>query len=294
MQLLAKTEKIDFIADSLGKAILFEVCTHPKPGLVTRFSKGAHCDMNVFTFMSSSVVLIRAFKEFANYGYEYDDSLSKLLPQLRELGIEYEKQILTATGNINTQRGILFAGGVLAAATGNYLREHQQVNSNEVFSRIRLICKGLVERELETCEKTKFTAGELLYKKYGITGIRGEVQEGFKSVKNKGLPALKEALANGANINNSLVHTLLSLLTETEDSNILWRTDKQILDKVQKQATKALELGSIFSQSGQDYIEFLERDFIKQRISPGGTADLLSITLAMYLMENRDAKIKMF
>ena len=67
MQLLAKTEKIDFIADSLGKAILFEVCTHPKPGLVTRFSKGAHCDMNVFTFMSSSVVLIRAFKEFANY-----------------------------------------------------------------------------------------------------------------------------------------------------------------------------------------------------------------------------------
>ena len=86
----------------------------------------------------------------------------------------------------------------------------------------------------------------------------------------------------------------MSLLTVTEDSNILWRTDKQILDKVQKQATKALELGSIFSQSGQDYIEFLERDFIKQRISPGGTADLLSITLAMYLMENRDAKIKMF
>ena len=294
MQLLAKAEKIDFIADSLGKAILFEVCAHPKPGLVTRFSKGAHCDMNVFTFMASSVVLIRAFREFAAYGYEYDGKLSNLLPQLRNLGVNYEAAILQATGNVNTQRGILFAGGVLAAATGHYLKEHKEVNSSEIFSRIQLISTGLVEKELAGCQKEKFTAGELLYKKYGVTGIRGEVQNGFKSVKIKGLPALREALAKGENINNSLVHTLLALLTVTEDSNILWRTDKQVLDKVQKQAERALELGSIFAQAGQDYIEFLERDFIKQRISPGGTADLLSITLAMYLMENSSKKIKMF
>ena len=294
MQLLAKTDKINFITDSLGKAILFEVCTHPKPGLVTRFSKGSHCDMNVFTFMASSVVLIRAFKEFATFGYEYDGALTKLLPRIRDLGIVYEKQILQATGNINTQRGILFAGGILAAATGNYLREHQEINSTEIFSRIKLIASGLVQRELTSCEKKEFTAGEFLYKKYGATGIRGEVQNGFKSVQEMGLPALTFALESGENINNSLVHTLLSLLTVTEDSNILWRTDKQSLEKVQQQALKALELGSAFSQSGQDYIEFLEREFMKQRISPGGTADLLSITLAMYLMENKDEKIKMF
>ena len=101
--------------------------------------------------------------------------------------------------------------------------------------------------------------------------------------------SIQHSTSSESSSNNSHNHVKKSATSKTSSR----QQDKQS-KSVQKQDTKALELGSIFSQSGQDYIEFLERDFIKQRISPGGTADLLSITLAMYLMENRDAKIKMF
>ena len=35
-----------------------------------------------------------------------------------------------------------------------------------------------------------------------------------------------------------------------------------------------------------DYIESLDREFIKNNISPGGSADLLALTFFLYLFEN--------
>ena len=43
------------IASFAAKALLFEVCTTPKPGLVDRINSGSHKDMDIFTFMSSEI-----------------------------------------------------------------------------------------------------------------------------------------------------------------------------------------------------------------------------------------------
>lgn len=277
--------KLQQIDTYLAQAILLEVMTHPKPGLVTRFSNGAHDDMSILTFAMSSPIISTGFTEFVNLAVQHQGTTAELFTKVRLRGIHYEKKLLYATQGINTQRGILFVGGILATACG-YLSQQQDFYSEEIFTIIKTLTKNLVEKELEELpKKNTLTIGEQLYHKYKITGIRGEVMSGLPSVRLHGLPALKFALNNNINLNDSLVHTLLTLISVTEDSNVVWRSSYTTLLEVQNMAKNCLRLGSIFSIQGKKEIQNLEKIFLAQRISPGGSADLLSITLALYLLE---------
>ena len=67
-ELQEATQKImrDFFAQKDGEAVagqavralLYEVCTTPKPGLVDRANNGSHKDMDVFTFLDSTAALL--------------------------------------------------------------------------------------------------------------------------------------------------------------------------------------------------------------------------------------------
>ena len=182
----------------------------------------------------------------------------------------------------------MFAGGILAAA-GGYLAQKSDAVAEDIFGIVMSMTKGLVKQELEHLNiSAKPTAGELLYKKHGITGIRGEVEKGFPSVRNVGLPALETAFKQGICLNDSLVHGLISLMTCVEDSNVIWRTDYKTLQNVQELAKDILDKGSIFTSIGREAIEKFDHDCVERRISPGGSADLLSITIALFLLKNTE------
>lgn len=269
----------------LAQAILLEVSTHPKPGLVTRLSTGSHNDMDIFTFMMSSGVLSKAFYELQDIGSMHEGSLQELFSQIRAYGIIVEQEMLTATRGVNTQRGILFAGGLLAGVAGYAMR--MGLDSKSLIALLKEMTKGLVERELQD-NLLPQTAGEKLFHDYGITGIRGEVENGFPSVMNYGLPALKEAFSKGIKLNDALVHSLITLMTVVEDSNVIWRTDVATLSEVQEIAKNILRLGSVFTKDGKQAIMDADKYFVSRRISPGGCADLLSITITFYLLENKN------
>lgn len=270
----------------LTQAILLEVTTHPKPGLVTRLSNGSHKDMSIFTFMMSSAVLSKAFGNLQSIGQAHKGTLAELFGKIRSYGIIAEKELLHVTKGVNTQRGILFAGGIVSAVAGYAM--NLGLNKDAVIPLIKEMAAGLVASELQNNSHADKTAGEKLYHKYGITGIRGEVEKGFPSVVNHGLPALCEALAKGASINDALVHTLLALMTVVEDSNVIWRTDYETLLEVQRIARDILQKGSVFTEAGRMAIAETERYFLQRRISPGGSADLLSVTITLYLLAHKE------
>lgn len=58
-------------ASCAGRALLYEVCTTPKPGLVDRFNTGSHNDMDIYTFIDSSSVLTPHFRDFVLTGIHY-------------------------------------------------------------------------------------------------------------------------------------------------------------------------------------------------------------------------------
>lgn len=274
------------VGQYLTQAILLEVSTHPKPGLVTRLSNGAHKDMSVFTFMMSSAVLSKAFNDLQDIGQAHRGTLVELFCKLRSYGVGAEAELLRVTKGVNTQRGILFAGGIVSAVSGYAM--NMGLSRDALLPLIKEMAAGLVARELKNLDHAAMTAGEKLYYKYGITGIRGEVENGFPSVVNYGLPALEDAFDKGATINDALVHALISLMTVVEDSNVIWRTDYDTLLEVQRIAKNILSLGSVFTEKGRMAIAETERYFLQRRISPGGSADLLSVTITLYLLEHKE------
>lgn len=274
------------VGQYLTQAILLEVSTHPKPGLVTRLSNGAHKDMSIFTFMMSSAVLSKAFNDLQDIGQAHRGTLAELFCKLRSYGVGAEAELLRVTKGVNTQRGILFAGGIVSAVSGYAM--NMGLSRNALLPMIKEMAAGLVARELKNLDHAAMTAGEKLYYKYGITGIRGEVENGFPSVINHGLPALADAFNKGATINDALVHALIALMTVVEDSNVIWRTDYETLLEVQRIAKNILSLGSVFAEKGRMAIAETERYFLQRRISPGGSADLLSVTITLYLLEHKE------
>ena len=274
------------VGQYLTQAILLEVSTHPKPGLVTRLSNGAHKDMSIFTFMMSSAVLSKAFNDLQDIGQAHRGTLAELFCKLRSYGIGAEAELLRVTKGVNTQRGILFAGGIVSAVSGYAM--NMGLSRDALLPMIKEMAAGLVAKELKNLDHAAMTAGEKLYYKYGITGIRGEVENGFPSVVNYGLPALEDAFNKGATINDALVHALISLMTVVEDSNVIWRTDYDTLLEVQRIAKNILSLGSVFTEKGRMAIAETERYFLQRRISPGGSADLLSVTITLYLLEHKE------
>ena len=274
------------VGQYLTQAILLEVSTHPKPGLVTRLSNGAHKDMSIFTFMMSSAVLSKAFNDLQDIGQAHRGTLAELFCKLRSYGIGAEAELLRVTKGVNTQRGILFAGGIVSAVSGYAM--NMGLSRDALLPMIKEMAAGLVAKELKNLDHAAMTAGEKLYYKYGITGIRGEVENGFPSVVNYGLPALEDAFDQGATINDALVHALISLMTVVEDSNVIWRTDYDTLLEVQRIAKNILSLGSVFTEKGRMAIAETERYFLQRRISPGGSADLLSVTITLYLLEHKE------
>ena len=274
------------VGQYLTQAILLEVSTHPKPGLVTRLSNGAHKDMSIFTFMMSSAVLSKAFNDLQDIGQAHRGTLAELFCKLRSYGVGAEAELLRVTKGVNTQRGILFAGGIVSAVSGYAM--NMGLSRDALLPLIKEMAAGLVAKELKNLDHAAMTAGEKLYYKYGITGIRGEVENGFPSVVNYGLPALEDAFNKGATINDALVHALIALMTVVEDSNVIWRTDYDTLLEVQRIAKNILSLGSVFTEKGRMAIAETERYYLQRRISPGGSADLLSVTITLYLLEHKE------
>ncbi|OGO77041.1 MAG: triphosphoribosyl-dephospho-CoA synthase CitG [Clostridiales bacterium GWB2_37_7] len=281
--------RIPIISQKALLALLYEVSASPKPGLVDRFNQGAHKDMDFFTFMASSASLVYYFNSCAAEGMKYaGQSSEELFQALRGIGIEAEKAMFEATGGVNTHKGLIFSLGIICAAASCCMKENevQNVDTDTLCAKISLMTKGLCLRELASMNKAEgFTYGEKLYNKYGFKGIRGEVESGFSTVRSCALPVLKELKAMGKyHMNDIYVQTLLHLVAVNEDTNIAARHDKETLKYVQQYASRVLEAGGMLSARGAQLVFEMDRDFIERNISPGGSADLLAVSIMFDLL----------
>lgn len=285
-----RDEFCTYIADMSIKSMLYEVSATPKPGLVDRSNQGAHRDMDFFTFINSISVLYSYFYNCTRAGVSFKkDDYTLLLKSIRPIGINAERKMFKATNGINTHKGMIFSLGILNAAVGSLFRDYKRdIYSPKVLKmRIMHITKGISE-ELEITND-KLTYGEKLYEKHGIKGIRGEVENGFPNVLEISLPIFKSLFDKKVYcINDILVHTLLHLIKDTEDSNILGRHNMDILSYAQESAKEALDLGGYLTPRGRCFVKKMDFDFIQKNISSGGSADLLAITIMFFLIENGD------
>ncbi len=281
--------EIQAISRRAQQALLYEVSASPKPGLVDRFNPGAHKDMDFFTFMASSAALGPYFYMCAKVGAKFSGGHpGKLFQALRDIGVQAEKTMFEATGGINTHKGLIFSLGLICAAASACMKENGtgKADIEDICGKVAMMTEGLCHRELADMKKTEnLTYGERLYREYGFKGIRGEVESGFATVRRHALPALRQAKAlKSFSMNDCYVQTLLHLMAVNEDTNIAARFDASKLEYVRRYAGDVLRAGGMFTPEGIGRVYEMDRKFSMENISPGGSADLLAVTIMFDLL----------
>lgn len=264
-KLLSQIPKGQLIGCLAQKALILEVCCTPKPGLVDRNNSGSHRDMDIFTFFKSIVALGDYFRECAHIGEETSQLPAKdTFQKLRQAGIQAEQTMFAATGGVNTHKGAIFTLGLLCGSAGRLHTYDPDILCQEAAAMVA----GIVTRELVS-EQTATTAGQRLYQRYGITGVRGEAEQGFPTVLKFGLPVLSQ----GCDFNDSGCAALLAILSHSEDTNLITRGGRETQLQLKARLQSMLHENPCPSQQ---ILQQLDQEFIQKNLSPGGSADLLA------------------
>lgn len=252
------------------QSLLDEVCTTPKPGLVDRRNSGSHRDMDIFTFLASSAALAPYFRECAEIGMNTAAfSPDETFRRLRIAGLQAEQDMYAATHGVNTHKGAIFTIGLLCGAAGRLWDPEKHWNEGELFQEVSAMTADAMREDF--AHIVDETAGQRLFRQYGIRGIRGEAAEGLPSVANIGLPTYQKYLAQGMDRNFAGAVTLLHLIANVTDTNMISRGGPERAKIAAEKAASLLSAGPT-----TEAIEELDDWFIHENLSPGGCADLLA------------------
>jgi triphosphoribosyl-dephospho-CoA synthase len=261
-------------------SLKLELETWPKPGLVSHIDSGSHTDMDAETISRSATALRPYFLELAEAG-----ARQAAMPALRKIGLRAERAMLEATDGINTHRGAIFGLGLLCAAAG--LREtgyaHRLTPLGELVS-------GAWGSDIMIGPRLSGSHGEAASRRYGAGGARWEAVQGFPSVYRVGLPALRQAntLAPG-DAEAARLQACFALIATVNDTNLLHRGGAEGLHFAQQKAKRFLELGGVGRPNWRRTALAIHLAFIERRLSPGGAADLLAMSLFAEQLEREPA-----
>lgn len=94
------------------------------PAWVDRNNSGSHQDMDFFTFVDSSSARSPGFGIFsASAGEHGDETGDRLFERLRFAGQNAEAKMFSATGGVNTHKGLIFASAILCGALGKVYKD---------------------------------------------------------------------------------------------------------------------------------------------------------------------------
>lgn len=282
------------VGEQAQRALLYEAAVTPKPGLVDRANAGAHADMDVFTFVDSACALRTYFETCAREGLaRRGGDAQACFDALRTPGLLAEAAMKRATHGVNTHKGAIFSLGICAAALGMGF-DGETSDAEAALVRCGEMTRARMREELARIEGEKArTFGEEIYQKRRFGGVRGEAAGGFASVREAGLPRLRAALGAGLCLNDAGLCALVALMARTQDTNAVRRGGEEAAEALRRAAAEmdggiaaAIADGTILKKMEAIRARLARWDeaMIRARISPGGCADMLALTLLANFM----------
>ena len=297
-QLVPPTTLPYIIAHLATQALQAELDTTPKPGLVDKDNNGAHRDMDHALMQLSINTLHPYFVRLAFLGF------ADTLPShtvIRDAGIEAEKAMLEATNGVNTHKGALFSMGlaVVAAAyeekkAAANKEERGKEREEEYLSSLQLTIKALAASFPDTSGTHGSKAKQLSNGTTTIKGALDNAREGYEKLFAEWLPFYNER--RKSHDAHALHKTLLRIMCDLDDTNVIYRTNVATAEEV-KQEARALLASFEEAYAAEDKekcasaieekcastellaLKDMDRRYTERNISPGGAADMLSLTV---------------
>ena len=297
-QLVPPTTLPYIIAHLATQALQAELDTTPKPGLVDKDNNGAHRDMDHALMQLSINTLHPYFMRLAFLGF------ADTLPShtvIRDAGIEAEKAMLEATNGVNTHKGALFSMG-LAVVAAAYEEKKAAANKEvrgkereeEYLSSLQLTIKALAASFPDTSGTHGSKAKQLSNGTTTIKGALDNAREGYEKLFAEWLPFYNER--RKSHDAHALHKTLLRIMCDLDDTNVIYRTNVVTAEEV-KQEARALLASFEEAYAAEDKekcasaieekcasaellaLKDMDRRYTERNISPGGAADMLSLTV---------------
>ena len=279
-QLVPPTTLPYIIAHLATRALHAELDTTPKPGLVDKDNSGAHRDMD-HALMSRSIRAIHPyFVRLALLGFAADmpnhDDIVKT-------GIEAERAMFEATNGVNTYKGALFSMGLAVVAAAGKAWQGYSITPQALSVAISKLAFAFPDTKGTHGSKAKQTAAS---ETATFKGALDNAREGYPMLFNDWLPFYANLSKNGEP--HALHLTLLRIMCDLDDTNIVYRTSLAMMKQVKEESRSVLSRwseathGTPQADGGTNLDTILgdmNRSFVQRNISPGGSADMLSLVV---------------
>ena len=280
IQLVPPTTIPYIIGHLASMALQAELDTTPKPGLVDRNDNGAHCDMDHALMQRSIKALHPYFVRLAKLGFTDKQPCHD---EIVHIGIEAEREMFKATGGVNTHKGALFSIGLAAVALageafcritqaeGCGTMAYNDVNSKQIRS-----LSNSIASLARLFPDTNGTHGSKAKANNILKGALDNAREGYTQLFKAWLPFYIDRIAEGDNY--ALHKTLLRIMCDLDDTNIVYRTSMETMQEVKTEARQMLDTSRNIVNF-EAALQAMNTDYIHRNISPGGSADMLSLVV---------------
>jgi triphosphoribosyl-dephospho-CoA synthase len=127
--------------------------------------------------------------------------------------------------------------------------------------------------------------GERARMQFGAAGARGEAQAAFPHAIRVGLPALRAARDRGVPEDCARLDALMAIMASLDDTCLLHRGGPAALRAAKLGAQAVLHAGGTAAPAGSERLHRLHCELMALWSSPGGSADLLAVTLFLDRLE---------
>lgn len=280
IQLVPPTTIPYIIGHLASMALQAELDTTPKPGLVDRNDNGAHRDMDHALMQRSIQALHPYFVRLAQLGFTDKQPCHD---EIVNIGIEAEREMFKATGGVNTHKGALFSIGLAAVALAgeSFCRitqaercgtmAYNDVNSKQIQS-----LSNSIASLARLFPDTNGTHGSKAKANNILKGALDNAREGYTQLFKAWLPFYIDRIAEGDNY--ALHKTLLRIMCDLDDTNIVYRTSMETMKEVKTEARQMLDTSRNIVNF-EAALQAMNTDYIHRNISPGGSADMLSLVV---------------
>lgn len=280
IQLVPPTTIPYIIGHLASMALQAELDTTPKPGLVDRNDNGAHRDMYHALMQRSIQALHPYFVRLAQLGFTDKQPCHD---EIVNIGIEAEREMFKATGGVNTHKGALFSIGLAAVALagesfcritqaeGCGTMAYNDVNNKQIQS-----LSNSIASLARLFPDTNGTHGSKAKANNILKGALDNAREGYTQLFKAWLPFYIDRIAEGDNY--ALHKTLLRIMCDLDDTNIVYRTSMETMQEVKTEARQMLDTSRNIVNF-EAALQAMNTDYIHRNISPGGSADMLSLVV---------------
>lgn len=280
IQLVPPTTIPYIIGHLASMALQAELDTTPKPGLVDRNDNGAHCDMDHALMQRSIKALHPYFVRLAQLGFTDKQPCHD---EIVNIGIEAEREMFKATGGVNTHKGALFSIGLAAVALAGEafcrIKQAERCGTmayNDVNSKQIQSLSNSIASLARLFPDTNGTHGSKAKANNILKGALDNAREGYTQLFKAWLPFYIDRIAEGDNY--ALHKTLLRIMCDLDDTNIVYRTSMETMQEVKTEARQMLDTSRNIVNF-EATLQAMNTDYIHRNISPGGSADMLSLVV---------------